>query len=456
MGSDTKQDTVIDTLNSELVSGSELLSSWMSHLQKTGGIDTLFEFEVWLRGLCAFVDHNHIPLGEADRTSLVTRDFSPELHVFQLGLLECERHAVQLCALGQDEQVESDARVEMQVCQAAGLEMQIGRMVEQTTPMESLAEWLGILSDLKVIVRGLHDTARRDFEIYLGLGRTLQRGVRNCRYIDMLLSQRFRLQYDRMDHPALGAVLRAISEEHLRRNVSLALLYLYRFLRYLKPVSAGLKMDQPLRRFLLIFALLHEQVEVLCDFLKARFLKDRQEQTALRDAVEIMVQSLRMEMQRGFERELVSLARERDASTIYAKVENCHGLLRNCYQNCVITLVHAFDPSVEGNAIFPSMAEGVPQEQMLRLDLWRLRQDLRNEMEASSGPDLTRVLDRVGQFSETSLRYLMYQDWGEFEILSESLITAANERDVRVKLLKFIGYLDKLMQDVSKRSAFKN
>jgi hypothetical protein len=170
----------------------------------------------------------------------------------------------------------------------------------------------------------------------------------------------------------------------------------------------------------------------------------------------MILHSLRMETQRAFERELVGLAREHDASKIYAKIENCHGLLRNCYQSSVVTLVQALDPAVEGKALFPSMMEGMQQGQTLRLALWRLRRDLRDGLEGASSPDLTRVLDMIAQFRESSLRYLMYQDWGEFESFSESLITAAHERDVRVRVLKFIGYLDVLMQEVSKRTALRD
>lgn len=449
------QDSFLDALRSELVAGTGTVSSWIAHLQAKEGIEILFEFETWLRGLCSFLDYRHLPLCEDERSALVTRNFAPEIRILRLALQECERCALQLCSLGQDAAVEFEASVETQVYRANILDCQVGKQFDQSTPMDSLAGVLESINDMKVMLDALNDPSHQGFQVYLSLGRTFQRDLRNCRYIDMLLSQRFRLQYDRMDNAILSGVLRSIPEEHLRRNMALALLYLYRFLRYLKLVSAAQRDDRPLLRFLVVFSLLHEQTDSLCDFLKSRFLKERQKNERLRNAADLVLHSLRMETQRTFERELTSLSSEKDAAAIFAKIENSHGLLHNSYQSSIVTLVHAFDETVDAKALFPSMLEGLQQGQKLRKDLWELRQDLKAELEKSAGFDLSHMLDRIAQFREASLRYLMYQDWGEFERFSDALITAGNEMEVRVLLRKFVGFLEVLMQEVSKRSVLQ-
>jgi hypothetical protein len=446
------QDSFLEALRSELAAGSEVLTSWIAKLQNKGGVETLFEFEAWLRGLCAFSNCRNLALSEEERATLVTRSFAPEIRIFRLALQECECCAIQLCRLGQDADLEADAQIETQIYQTGSLDSQVNRMLEQSTPMESLAEMLESANDLKVVLDAINDPRELDFEIFLSLGKTLQRSVRNCRYIDLLLSQRFRLQYDRMDNSSLSAVLRSIPEDHLRRKVSLSLLYFYRQLKYLKLISTALNDDRPLRRYLVIFALLREQSELLRDFIKSRFLKERQGNAKLRKAAEMILHSLKMETQRTFEHELLGLSGESDAAVIYARIENGHGLLRNCYQSCIVTLVQALDPGVDGRVLFPSMMQGFQQGQALREALWDLRQDLKSELEKMAGLDLTRILDRLAQFQESSLRYLMYQDWGEFEDFSESLITAGNEMEVRVLLRKFVSFLEVLMQEVSKRS----
>jgi hypothetical protein len=449
------QDSFLEALRSEFGAGSEVLTSWIAHLQDKGGVDSLFEFEAWLRGLCAFSNCRNLPLSGEERATLVTRNFAPEIRIFRLALEECERCAIQLCRLGQDADLEADAQMETRIYQTGSLDSSVNRMLEQSTPMESLAEMLESANDLKVVLDAINDPRELDFEIFLSLGRTLQRSVRNCRYIDLLLGQRFRLQFDRIENASLSAVLRSIAEDHLRRKVSLSLLYCYRLLKYLKLISTALNEDRPLRRYLVIFALLREQSELLCDFIKSRFLKERQGNAKLHKAAELILHSLKLETQRTFERELLGLATESDAAIIYAKIENGHGLLRNCYQSCIVTLVQALDPGVDGRALFPSMMEGFQQGQALRKDLWDLRQDLKSELEKTAGLDLTRILDHLAQFRESSLRYLMYQDWGEFENFAELLMAAGNEMEVRVLLRKFVSFLEVLMQEVSKRSVLR-
>jgi hypothetical protein len=451
----TPQDSFLEALRSEIVAGTEILAAWVAHVQAKGGIEVLFELETWLRGLGAFFDRRHVPLQESERAALVTHGFAPEIRIARLALQECERCALQLCSLGQDAKVEFEALVETQIYKSGVLDSFVSKGLDQPTPIDSLAHLLESVNNLKVMIDALKDVTEQDLRVFLSIGKIYRSDLRNCRYVDMLLGQRFRIQFDRIDNVVLSAVLRSISEQHVRRNAALTLLYLYRLLHYLTLISSALRDDRPLRKFLVIFSLLHEQMDVLCDFIKSRFLKERRGNSRIRAAADLIVHSLRMEAQRLFERELISLSSEKDASVIYAKMENSHGLLRNCYQSCAVTLIQAFDEKVEGKALFPSMLEGLQQGQKLRKDLWDLRQDLKSGLEMGETLDLSLVLDRVTRFRESSLRYLMYQDWGEFERFSDSLVTAANEVEVRMLLRKFISFLEVLMQEVSKRSVLQ-
>jgi hypothetical protein len=102
------------------------------------------------------------------------------------------------------------------------------------------------------------------------------------------------------------------------------------------------------------------------------------------------------------------------------------------------------------------MRESQRKGQQLQKFLWNLRQELRMELERAGGLDLDRILDRITQFRELLLGNLMYQDLGEFESFSESLIAAGSLAEARALVLKFLGYLEVLSQEVSKRSALQD
>jgi hypothetical protein len=447
----TGQDSFLDALRCEVVAGTEILSAWVTHVQAKERIELLLEFETWLRGLCAFLECRHVPLSEADRSALVTRNFAPEIAVVRMALQECMRCAVELVSLGQDARVEFEALVETQIFNAGALDSQVGKMLEQSTPIDSFSRLIESMNDLTVTIDALENVPNQDLQLYLSIGRSFQRDLQNCRYVDMLLSQRFRLQHDRMENAVLSAVLRSITEEHLRRNVALTLLYLYRFLKYLKCISTALRADLPLRRYLVVFSLLHQQTEILRDFLKARFLKERRGNAELRNAMELIFHSLQIESERVFTEKLINVAAERDASTLYSRVEDCHGMLRNCYQQCAITVIQAFDRAVDGKALFPSMRSSLQNSQKIQKDLWDLRQDLKADLEKAQSFDLDHILGRISQFQESSMEYLMFKDWGAFETFSESLINAGSQAEARILVQKFIDFLSILNQEVSKR-----
>jgi hypothetical protein len=452
----SSQDSFLDALRSEIVAGTEILSSWINHVQAKGAIDCLFEFETWLRGLSSFFSGKHVPLTDMDRTALITRSFSPEIGVARLAIQECERRALELCRLGQDAKVEFEALIESQIYKTSAMESQVGKVLEQSTPLDSLERLLESIKDLKVVVDSMRDARHHDYQLYLSLGRTFQRDIHNCRYVDMLLGQRFRLQYDRIDNAVLSGILRSIPDEQVRRNVSLALLHLYRRLRYLKLVSTAISEDRPLRQYLVVFALLHEETESLCDFLKSRFLREKRGHPGLRAAAELIVHMLTSESRRALERELVHVSSETDAYVIFEKVEASHNLMANCYQGCVTGLVQAIDAKVEAKMLFPSVGEGVQNSLSLEKELWGLRQDLRAVLDKTSGLEIDRILDRITLFQESSLRHMVFQEWGEFERFSESLITATGQTEVRNLLRNLVSFLEGVMLELARRSAARH
>ncbi len=447
----TRQDSSLEARGSERAGGAEVLSRWLTRLQAENRIEVLFEFETWLRGLCAFFDYKHLPLSEADRAGLVARSFEPEIRIARLALGECERCAITLSHLGQ-EPAAPMSPADAAANRSAAVDFNPGAVLRQSTPMDSLSRLIGAIDDLRSLIEGSDNPARQDLRLFLSLGRFFRRELHNCHYVDMLLGQRFRSLYDSMDNPALSMVVKSIPEEHLRRNVALVLLHLNRCLRYLALVSEAMRADRPLKRFLVHFALLHEQAELICELIRSRLLKERRGSSRLWTAAELLIHSLRSETQYALERELVSVPLEIDPSEVYRKFENSHGVLRICYQSCIVTLVQAFDEKMDGKTLFPSMVEGLSQGQKLQKELWDLRQELKTELARGAGFDLGAVLDRIAQFRESSMRHLLYQDLGEFENLSGALITAGDGSEVRSLLRQFVSFLETLSQEVSKRS----
>lgn len=49
----------------------------------------------------------------------------------------------------------------------------------------------------------------------------------------------------------------------------------------------------------------------------------------------------------------------------------------------------------------------------------------------------------------------MYRDWEDFEAFLDTMTTSSNLPENRMHIRKFAGYLEMLIQEVSKRSVFQ-
>ncbi len=446
------QDSFLDALQSQIVTGTENLASWIRHVDANGGIDDLFRLEVWLKGLRSFFEIRHLPLAEAERNDLVGRNFGPEIRIVRDALQRCEIFAAELIKYGRAGNIEFEAFIVSQLRKDSALEYHVGKIAEQPSPLDSMFQLSTSLNDLRLMVDAACRDKRPGYQLFLSIGRNYQRALRSCRYVEMLLAQRFRTQDDRVDNAALGSILRAIEDERLRREVALSLLWLFRLLRYLQVVSDDLAADRPLVPTLVIFSLLHSETEQAADSLRTHFPKGKEGDPALSEAAELIVRSLVSESHRVFEQELVSASREPDPDAIFAAIQRGHDALRNCYQSCIVMLAQAFEKELEPRAVFPGMQENQQKAHRLRKDLWGLREYLRAFLKDKATPDTSSMLERIALFRESAMHDLMYRDWGEFERLSDSLFIAATPPEVRNVLREFVNFLDSLIDDVPARS----
>ncbi len=450
------QDSFAAVLHSEILAGSENLTAWIRQIQEQGAIECLFQMETWLKGIRAFFKTDHIPLSPAEKGDIVTRAFSGELEVVRQSIVCCEACACDLLTLDAGKEFQFEEFLETQMRKNRMADFHVSQIAEQLTPRDSVAQLLESLNDFRVILDACGETSAPDYQRYLSLGRIFQREIKNCRYIDMLIHQRFRIQYDLVENRDLEAVLQTIPAEGVRRNVTLALLYLFRFLKYLELVAADLKRDRPLKHHLVLFALLHEEMGTLSDFLKARFVKNRDTADPLNSAAELVAYSLKTEAQRVLDRELLYLSRETDPIPIYARIENSHGLLLSCCQSGILTLIRSIHRSFDASALFPSRADSLASSEKLRQDLWDLRKWMADESGSQNELDPSKILDRLAEFRESSLRYLMYRDWEKFESFSDLVTVTTNYIELRIQMRRFVEYLDRLLQEVSKRSVFRD
>ena len=443
------RDSFLDALNSEILEGGEILDEWVRQIHARGGIESLFALETWLRGLRSFFNLEHLPLNESGTGGLLNRSFASEIRIVRKALQVCETFACSV--LNADAGGEIDNTLDVRVRRGAVEDSSAGAAM-QSTPSESVCHLLEFLNDFRITIDSLKSVS---LQLFMSLGRSFNRELTICRYVDMLISRRFRPQYDAVDNRSLTTALRRIPAEPIRRNTALVFLYLFRFLRYLQLIQADLNRDCPLKQSLVIYSLLHEETAALAELLKTRLLRYNETGEALRNAAEFTAYSIKLESQRVQTRELAEVSREADPGIVYSRIENSHGLLRNCFQSCILTLIQSVDKSLVHSVLFPPRTGQLAAAEKLRQDLWELRRWLMDVLGSKEPLDSNRIIERIGVFKEASLRSLMYRDWAEFESFADALAVSSSYGEIRTHLRKFVSHLETLIQEVSKRSVFQ-
>jgi hypothetical protein len=162
--------------------------------------------------------------------------------------------------------------------------------------------------------------------------------------------------------------------------------------------------------------------------------------------------AVRMELNKVFSRELVGLASSSLAPSIYTRVENAHGLLRDCFQQTIIALAQAFDPSLDPTAVFDTQLTKLQNSLRLREELWTLS-ELVKRAERGGGKPLAPLVARLQDFQQGAMRHLMYKDWESFERFVAEITAARGAVELGPVLHRFATYLDALFNQINMRVA---
>jgi hypothetical protein len=442
----------LEALHFERAAGYENLAAWLSGLQSSGDRKVLFQLETWLKSLRSFFDFRHFPLGEIEKAGLLQRDFAPEMRLACKAIEMSERCASNLIQIGRSVPVSFERYRQFHIRKGKSPDFQVGRKLEPSSPADSLAKLIESLNDFRVMLEAL-GREKVTAQLFLAAGRSLCRDLKNCRHVDILMTQRFRPEYDQVQNAAAAGTLRSIPDERVRCDVTISLLHAHRLLRYLKVVAQEIGTDRPVRHVLVIYSLVHEECIQLADHLKNHLQKRREAGPDLRNISEYLACSLFSESKRLLDRILAGVSRNSDLGAVHSSLESGCELMRNSMQSCILGLLLACNPDLDPSALFPPRPERIQESEKVRRDLWQLRQSIKSMLDRREELESHRIVEQISLLGETSLRYLMSRDWEEFERFSDAVVTGRDRSEIRALLRNFITTLENLIGDISLRDA---
>jgi hypothetical protein len=431
---------------------SDPLQKWLAAVAAEQKSEALFELEMWIRCFDRFFRVKNHPLSEQETREVVRRDFGEEMKIVRSVGLRLSQLCAELLSVERVDSLNFTQYVESHLRREDSAGALADHLAAQLTPEDSLACLMESLADLRPVMDGLTQLHAVNFQTFTSVGKLISRELQRCRYISTLLGQKFKPQYDRIPHPEITAVIKSVRSRGLRQDLAQVFLEAFRLLRYLKFIGADLEADRSLKRSLLIFALINAEANSLLDFIDRRVLTSPHLDEERREMIDGCAYALKMDLNKVFGRELVGFVHLRQAPPIYAKVENSHGLLRNCIQQTVIGVAGAFDAGVTGAQIFSDFQTLLDQSRRLRADLWRLICYVRHFEARPEKGRLGTLIDELAAFRDGSMKFLMFRDWDQLEVLHEEVIAARGEADLKQVLHRFLTYLETLLGQVNLRA----
>jgi hypothetical protein len=251
----------------------------------------------------------------------------------------------------------------------------------------------------------------------------------------------------------INLVINNITDHELRDVTQTVLSELLRFFDWLDRIEINLHKLDTLLESLSLLEVLEFEARSLVDYIEGRARKVATENDRFQEVLDGITYGITHDLRRIFERELVRGVTEHSTPIVYGKILHAHGLLTNCFQQSTITLLQVFNPKLNAQSLFNDIEARLKQSLVLCKDLSSLMRFVRLS-QANSDPDVLRtVVDRILEFRDGSMHYLMYKDWRGYESLALEVITAIeNNLDSKPLLHKFLTFLEVLYGHVKMRA----
>ena len=222
-------------------------------------------------------------------------------------------------------------------------------------------------------------------------------------------------------------------------------------------IGSNLHKLDTLMENLSILEVVHFEIRSLLEYVEIKAMNTPDISERLQETLDGISYGISHDLKRVFERELVGEIKEQSTPVVYGKILHTHGLLTNCFQQSLITLLQTFNPTLDPFHIFDDFEERLRQSLLLCSDLAALMRVVRHA-EAEPTPDLLHtVVQHALKFRDGSMQYLMYRDWRGYERLALALITSIETNgDSRDLLNQFGCYLEVLYGHVKMRAVLRD
>jgi len=255
----------------------------------------------------------------------------------------------------------------------------------------------------------------------------------------------------------VDAAIKGSADAAVRETTGSTLEQIIRLLDWLRLIDSNLRRLDTLRESLSLLELVHLEARSLVEYIQVQAIEMTSSDEVLREVLDGIAYSITHDLRRIFEGELMGPIAEQSTPVVYGKIVHAQGLLNNCLQQSIITLVQLFDPALDGSKLFNDSEERLEQSLLLCGDLLALIRSVRGVQCRPSQDAINALLGQIVRFRDGSMQYLMYRDWKGYEKLAEEITESIeHDSDPEPLLKQFHCFLETLFAHVRMRAVLTN
>lgn len=252
----------------------------------------------------------------------------------------------------------------------------------------------------------------------------------------------------------LGAIVESIDSPSLRRVMLGVFTSLIDLLENVDLLQVCQRADATLPNMHYMFKFINQNGQTLVSYIDTTTKSGSGIPNDFRDLLDGTSFALQHELQRIII--MSDFGATESDEELRSKCMRAYGLLRNCFQQCVVGLAIGIRPSIKGAELFSDFT-------LLREQSVVLVEALTILIQQSGRAESLRTLDNyfalsegLKMFKQGYMHYLIYRDWAEFDTFSDKILEARTEFDLWPLLCQFARYLETLMGHVQMREVLQN
>ncbi|TAL25668.1 MAG: hypothetical protein EPN94_04785 [Nitrospirae bacterium] len=338
-------------------------------------------------------------------------------------------------------------------------------LYKQDSPEKGLFLLYDSFINLKGLVTDLLKSGEIAYLSYMNIGQILSKEIRENSYFNPFKKD-INPEFDMIENQEISDIVKNIRDKDTKKHISLTLLYLFRFLRYLNHIDITTQRTISLNSSLVILMLVRSEIGVFNNYTEK--IIPRITQPDLKMLLQSLSYQFSMETKRVYRQELKEILKKKAPRYFRGRIENSHGILKNLAEQSIVQIAQFYKPELSGEDIFTSFVAKTEQSLRLREDIFALHKFLTLVAEkANKQEERLRIFESLRNFmlyfESFTFRLLRYEDYEEFvsffkEVLlfKKAQIISGDVNRLVEKIHNFRIFLETTLRHIANRAEVRD